>query len=122
MRIGRAAALAGLSVKAIRHYESVGLLGKLDRNGAYREFSDADVERLCLIAHCRGLGFSLAEIREVVCLVDAAAPSCPDVQGMLHIVRRRQQITASELVQLVRRRDRLAEAEAYLKRRLAGEG
>src|SRR5437868_2450801 len=53
MRIGEAASETGVTVKAIRHYEAVGLLGVLERDGSYRDFSADDLERLRLIAHCR---------------------------------------------------------------------
>ena len=46
MRIGEAARSTGLTVKAIRHYDAVGLLGTLDRDGTYRDFSKEDIERL----------------------------------------------------------------------------
>ncbi len=119
MRIGEAAAQTNLTVKAIRHYEAVGLLGEVDRSGAYRDLTDADVNRLRLIAHCRDLGFSLPEIREVVSLVSEAAPACPDAEAMLEVVRRRQARVEAELSDLLRRRDRLAEQAAYLERRAA---
>jgi MerR family transcriptional regulator, copper efflux regulator len=51
MRIGEAASETGVTVKAIRHYEAVGLLGILERDGSYRDFSADDFERHRLIAH-----------------------------------------------------------------------
>jgi DNA-binding transcriptional MerR regulator len=46
------------------------------RSGAYRDFSDRDVDTLRLAAHCRGLGFSVAETKDVLALVTASEPDC----------------------------------------------
>jgi DNA-binding transcriptional MerR regulator len=86
VRIGEAASETGVTVKAIPHYEAVGLLGVLERDGAYREFSADDLERLRLIAHCRDLGFGLPEIRRVLQIVADAQPSCPDPEAMIDVV------------------------------------
>ena len=77
MKIGAAARASGLTIKAIRHYESVCLLRNVPRSGAYRDFSDRDVDTLRLAAHCRGLGFSVAETKDVLALVTASEPDCP---------------------------------------------
>ena len=37
--IGEASKLSGASVKAIRHYENIGLLPNLGRSGSYRTFT-----------------------------------------------------------------------------------
>ena len=86
MRIGQAAATSGLSVKAIRHYDNLGLLGELKRTGAYRDFSPSDVQNLKIVARCRHLGFTLPEVKRVLHLVSSAAPQCPPRDAMLAIV------------------------------------
>ena len=89
VRIGEAARETGVTIKAIRHYEAVGLLTTLEREGRYRRLSTENVDQLRLIAHCRGLGFTLREIREVLRAVAAAKPACPDPVTMLAVVERR---------------------------------
>ena len=65
--IGEAAQQSGVSAKMLRHYESLGLLGAVARtDSGYRLYSPADVHTLCFIKHCRDLGFSMAEIAELV--------------------------------------------------------
>ena len=54
MQIGEAARATGLTVKAIRHYEAIGLL-HVERSGVYRDFSADEIERLRIIARCRSL-------------------------------------------------------------------
>lgn len=65
VNVGDLARHAGVSVRSIHHYESVGLLAP-DRGGnGYRVFGDDDVRRVHLIRRLQGVGFSLGEIRDL---------------------------------------------------------
>jgi MerR family copper efflux transcriptional regulator len=67
MNIGEAAKLSGVSAKMVRHYESLGLLPAVARTDAgYRQYSDREVHTLRFIRRARDLGFSMAEIGELV--------------------------------------------------------
>ena len=67
--IGRASKESGVSVKMIRHYESIGLLKNVARTQAnYRVYSDKDVHTLRFIKRARMLGFSMEDIRELLAL------------------------------------------------------
>ncbi len=67
--IGTAAKLSGVSAKMLRHYESLGLLAGVARtDSGYRQYSEADVRSLQFIKRSRDLGFSMAEIAELVSL------------------------------------------------------
>ena len=69
VNIGSAAELSGISAKMVRHYESLGLLPRVARtDSGYRQYSQADVHTLQFIKRSRDLGFSMAEIAELVTL------------------------------------------------------
>ena len=64
--IGQAAKLSGASIKAIRYYESLGLLSNLSRSGSYRTFSKLDIDTIKLIKEAQRLGFKLAEFKNAL--------------------------------------------------------
>jgi Cu(I)-responsive transcriptional regulator len=69
MNIGQAAAASGVSAKMIRHYEQTGLTRQPKRTHSnYRTYSDTEVHVLRFIKRARTLGFSVAEIKELLAL------------------------------------------------------
>ena len=67
MNIGQAAAASGVSAKMIRHYEQVGLFPQPARTDAgYRQYAGPEIHTLRFIRHARDLGFSIAQIGELV--------------------------------------------------------
>ena len=67
MNIGEAAKLSGVSAKMVRHYESLGLLPAVARTeSGYRQYTDKEVHTLRFIRRARDLGFSMAEIGELL--------------------------------------------------------
>jgi MerR family copper efflux transcriptional regulator len=66
MLIGRVSELTGATRKAIRHYESIGLITPPDRKGSYRIYNSHDVIIISMICRAKALGFSLCEIKGIV--------------------------------------------------------
>ena len=67
MNIGEAARASGVSAKMIRYYEQTGLIPPADRKeSGYRDYSDTDVHMLRFVRRSRDLGFSVAEIQELL--------------------------------------------------------
>jgi MerR family transcriptional regulator, copper efflux regulator len=62
MYIGELAKRAGATPKAIRLYESLGLLGNVMRLGAYRVYTAQHVTQVRLIKQAQAMGFKLAEV------------------------------------------------------------
>lgn len=82
--IGQLADAAGVSVETVRYYERRGLLDPPARTASgYRRYVAADLDRLRLLLRAKELGFTLAEIAE---LLDAAdSGSIEDVTRAVHL-------------------------------------
>ena len=68
MFIGKLSGLTGVTRRAIRLYESHGLIPVPRRKGNYRVYSDKDVVLINMIRRAQTVGFSLAELKELVAL------------------------------------------------------
>ena len=92
LRIGEAAALAGVSTRTLRYYQELGLLTPSGTTaGGARRYSDADVARLQRIRHLRDLvGFNLTEIGVVVTAEDRLAEIRREWWAGLTPARRRE--------------------------------
>ena len=91
--VGRVAELAGVSVRALHHYDEIGLLRPSERSPAgYRLYHAGDLERLQQILLYRELGFSLEE---------TAAVLDPDSDSLVHL--RRQHRLLTERIERLRR-------------------
>ncbi|MGB0052599.1 MAG: MerR family transcriptional regulator, partial [Terracidiphilus sp.] len=62
-RIGEFAKLAGVTVRALHHYDRIGLLKPQRGTSGFRLYSMADLERLEQIAALKFLGIPLQEIK-----------------------------------------------------------
>ncbi len=77
---GKLAKKIGCNLETIRYYENEGLLPEPRRTESnYRLYDDKDVKRLNFIRRCRELGFTIAEIRELLSLVDNEDYTCADI-------------------------------------------
>ena len=69
MNIGQASRSSGVSTKMIRYYDEIGLVRPASRTGAnYREYDAREVNELRFIKRARNLGFSVAEITQLLSL------------------------------------------------------
>ena len=66
LSIGDLAARAGVRPSTLRYYEEEGLITPYERVGGRRRYHRDAVEQMTVIRFCRALGFSLAEIRDVL--------------------------------------------------------
>lgn len=101
MRIGEAARQSGISAKMIRYYEATGLLeeaGRLD--SGYRDFSPDDVEQLRFIRRARDLGFSVAEIGELLNLWSDRGRRSKDVKALALMQVQQLRIKAKALEEM----------------------
>ena len=100
--IGKAAELSRMSAKMVRHYESLGLLRPLNRTeGGYRQYTETDVRTLQFIKRGRDLGFSMAEIAELVSLWQDRQRASASVKRIAqrHVNELTQRIEAMQAMQ-----------------------
>lgn len=100
--IGDAARRSGVSAKMLRHYETLGLLGRVARTGSgYRQYNEADVHTLRFIKRSRDLGFSMAEIAELVSLWRNRRRASASVKRIAqqHVLDLSARITAMQAMQ-----------------------
>ena len=82
--IGEVATRSGVSRKALRLYESAGILSAPSRTLAgYRVYGDETLAVLLFVTQARRLGFSLAEIKEIVALKRSGRLPCAHVRTLV---------------------------------------
>lgn len=100
LSVGELARRTGLTVRALHHYDEVGLLVPSERTpSGHRRYGAQDVRRLARIVALRGLGLGLAEIRAAL---DGGVPDA------VAAIRERLELLEHELAEAARLRDRLA--------------
>jgi len=83
LSVGRLAALAGITVRTLHHYDEIGLVRPSARTpSGYRAYGPGDVERLRQVLTYRRLGFGLREVAELV--------ADPAVDAAVHLRRQRE--------------------------------
>jgi DNA-binding transcriptional MerR regulator len=92
MRVGDVAALAGVSVRTLHHWDAVGLLVPSGRTSTgYRTYDSADLERLQQVLTYRELGFGLDEVARLL--------DDPTVDPLEHL-RRQRSLLADRIARL----------------------
>lgn len=97
--IGQAAAQSGVSAKMVRHYEALGLLPTVQRTDAgYRQYGEKEVHTLRFIHRGRTLGFSMAEIAELLKLWQNKQRASADVKriALAHVADLERRIAEME--------------------------
>lgn len=83
MLIKEAAARSGITAKAIRYYESIGLIHPPARaQSNYRTYTERDLHILKFIERARNLGFTLAECRTLLMLYEDKSRASADVKAL----------------------------------------
>ncbi len=105
MTIGQISRRSRVTPRAIRHYEKLGLIRPALRSESnYRLFDADSVERLGFISRCRSLGFSIAEISDLLRLIDEPNRTCAQVKDL----------TAKHLTLIDEKLENLAEMRSTL--------
>ncbi|MEO3929076.1 MerR family transcriptional regulator [Micromonosporaceae bacterium B7E4] len=101
MRIGELARRTGVNQRLLRYYEEQGLLRPARLPSGYREYGNADVERVRRIRTLLAAGLNTTTIADVLpCTVatgDGLAAACPDLLSDLRRARARISRSITEL-------------------------
>lgn len=94
LTIGKVAQQTQCNIETIRYYERESLLPAPQRTpGGHRLYNESMIKRLVFIRRSRELGFSMAEIRQLLSVVDGDVVSCEKVKGIaenhLHDIKTR---------------------------------
>ncbi|MFC3153019.1 MerR family transcriptional regulator [Litoribrevibacter euphylliae] len=118
MYIGEVAKQTGLSIKAIRLYEEMGLIRTPKRQGRYRVYNEQDVEVLRLIFEAKQLGVTLSRLKNVI-VYDQGEVDWARIRTFLHEVRAEFQ---QQLLTMQRNIERVSECIGSLDECSLSEG
>jgi len=105
-RIGALARATGESVKTLRFWTDEGLLPARQGENRYRYYPAGTERRVAAVRRFQGLGFSLAEIREILVLREHGVRPCGEVRERLE---RHLAATRRRLAELAALHDELQE-------------
>jgi MerR family copper efflux transcriptional regulator len=115
MRIGELADRAGISTKAIRYYEQVGILAPPARTASgYRSYDEAALGCLGFVRAAQAVGLTLGEIRQVIAFRDDGQAPCAHVTELLRRHATDLEVRIAELQRLRGELQQLAERAATL--------
>lgn len=81
MSIGTLSKESGIGIETIRYYERIGVLAPAGRkNSGYRVYDNASSKTLHFLKNAQQLGFSLAEIKDLLNLRADKTSRCDDMQ------------------------------------------
>lgn len=110
LRSGALAKAVGVSPDTIRHYEKIGVLPRAFRTeSGYRVYPASAVERVLVVQRALRIGFTLAELAEVLKARDAGGAPC----------RRVYQLAQEKLKGIAADIEALKRTERYLKKVLS---
>ncbi len=112
MQIGLVAARTELSITTVRHYDEVGLVTPSARStGGFRLYTESDVERLLVIRRMKPLGFTLAEMKDLLDSLDVLVSDSAAQKRRVAAARLLQQCRSKTEQSAAKLRKQLAYAE-----------
>ncbi len=115
MRVNQLAKQLGITADTVRYYTRCGFLKpKKNRSNGYKEYSEADENRLRFIVSARQLGFTVDDIDQIIRVSDKGKTPCPLVRK---IIQQRLEETKERLDESLALRDRMLAANKDWERR-----
>ncbi|MEQ8671975.1 MAG: MerR family transcriptional regulator [Aggregatilineales bacterium] len=79
MRIGEVAELSSIPASTLRYYEQIGLIARPKRIHGIRDYAPEILQTLRIIKLAQSTGFTLAEIKAWISLMDKTTPDQPAI-------------------------------------------
>jgi DNA-binding transcriptional MerR regulator len=116
VQIGDLAKRAGVSVRAVRYYEELGLIHPETHSiGGFRLYSEDSLKRLQVISRLKDLGLSLMEIRQILLAKKMHSGDRDAVQFLLQAFSDRLRDIESKIEALARVKGELLNAISILR-------
>jgi Hg(II)-responsive transcriptional regulator len=111
LTIGKLAKLSSVSVETVRFYERKGLIEQPSKHsGAFRHYDSNDALRIRFIKRAQDLGFTLAEIKDLLEFNSSPRATCSDVRTKAERKLAEVESKIKDLQRMKRSLKRLAEA------------
>lgn len=108
MQVSDLAQDLSISSDTVRYYTRIGLLNPLKNpDNGYHEYSEADRSRLYFVLGARRLGFSIADIGQILGVADQGKTPCPIVRELIEL---RLRETEEQYQQITMLRKRMEQA------------
>lgn len=121
--IAEVCARTGLSPRTVRYYEEIGLLpGVRRRAGGRRVYGPDELERLGFIHRLKGLGLSLAEIRELNAVYAIGGSTAAMLARLRDLLDLHVQDVDGRIEELEALRSELVRYRDHVEARVAGRG
>ncbi len=114
MKIGELARKTGKSVRALRHYEELGLLRSGRSDGNFRLYGADELARVYWISKLQDMGFSLTQVKSLIETVESSGTAPEAMQNLREMFRGRLQQTRDQVERLMQLERDLGESLAYL--------
>ncbi len=104
LSIGALSKHTDVNIETIRYYERIGVMPAPERSaGGFRKYREDHLKRLNFIRRGRELGFSLADLRGLLRLVDGHTYTCAQVRALTlhHLSETRRKIADLRRVERV---------------------
>lgn len=116
MQIGEFAKQAGVSVRAIRYYEELGLIHPEKRSpGGFRLYGAQNRKRLAVITFLKEVGLSLIEIRQILLAKKPSGGDKATVSFLLKAFGEKLELVGTKIGALNAMRNELAKAIGILR-------
>ena len=101
MKIGELARKTGKSVRALRHYEELGLLRAARSEGNFRLYGPDELARVYWISKLQDMGFSLTQVQGLIDTVESSGSAPEAMQSLREMFRSRLHKTRTQVERLV---------------------